>query len=86
MDGAPDEWTLRAAWLPDTVPPARQTVESIRVGHTTCVVMESVQRRVPRAVLAARQLLGALARFAEYSGTGAQTTHGFGVTKLVSAR
>lgn len=27
----------------------------------------------------------ALARFAEYGGTGAQTTHGFGVTSLVAA-
>jgi hypothetical protein len=32
----------------------------------------------------ARQVLGALARFAEYAGTGAQTTHGFGATTVTS--
>lgn len=30
----------------------------------------------------ARHILGTLARFAEYCGTGAQTTHGFGATTL----
>jgi hypothetical protein len=37
------------------------------------------------APAAARQVLGALARFAEYCGTGAQTTHGFGATTLLPA-
>jgi CRISPR-associated endoribonuclease Cas6 len=31
----------------------------------------------------AGQILGTLARFAEYCGTGAQTTHGFGATTLL---
>ncbi len=34
----------------------------------------------------ARKILGTLARFAEYSGTGAQTTHGFGATTTTPAR
>jgi CRISPR-associated endoribonuclease Cas6 len=34
----------------------------------------------------ARSLLGTLSRFAEYCGTGAQTTHGFGTTTLVRPR
>ena len=186
-DGTPDEWILRAAWLPDSPPPsAQRDIESIRVGHTTCVVMETSQRRVTHAVLAAsppvrnvtvrftspayfsrrgadvavpdpwlivgswrrrwnaslpesdlfvindeetqdlygalglsafdlhtetrdsghgkhrvgftgqatlaltrdsttsaRQLLATLSRFAEYAGTGAQTTHGFGATTVI---
>jgi hypothetical protein len=184
---ASDEWTWRAAWLPDRAPPPSQlNAEFIRVGHTSCVVVETGQRRVTHAVLAsspaassvtvefgsptyfsrngtdtavpdprlivaswrrrwnaslpaadpltisdddaqdlqrslglaafelrtqtrdsghgkhragfvgqatialarasspsARKLLTALSRFAEYSGTGAQTTHGFGVTSLL---
>lgn len=32
-----------------------------------------------------RKAFGALARFAEYCGTGAQTTHGFGATIVTSA-
>jgi CRISPR-associated endoribonuclease Cas6 len=38
------------------------------------------------APLAARQLLGRLARFAEFCGTGAQTTHGFGATMLIAGK
>ena len=34
------------------------------------------------APAAARKVLGTLARFAEYCGTGAQTTHGFGATTV----
>ena len=34
------------------------------------------------APAAARAVLGTLARFAEYCGTGAQTTHGFGATTV----
>ena len=34
--------------------------------------------------LPARKILGALSRFAEYCGTGAQVTHGFGATTLTS--
>jgi CRISPR-associated endoribonuclease Cas6 len=32
------------------------------------------------------RILGTLARFAEFSGTGAQTTHGFGATTITAAR
>lgn len=39
--------------------------------------------RLPRsAPMTARKIFGTLARFAEYCGTGAQTTHGFGVTTV----
>lgn len=38
-----------------------------------------VETAAPAAV---RQAFGALARFAEYCGTGAQVTHGFGATKV----
>ncbi|WP_300603291.1 CRISPR system precrRNA processing endoribonuclease RAMP protein Cas6 [Trebonia sp.] len=38
-----------------------------------------VETGAPTAV---RQAFGALARFAEYCGTGAQVTHGFGATKV----
>lgn len=186
-DGTADEWILRAAWLPDTAPPlTEQDIDSVRVGHTTCVVVETAHRRVTHAALAAvpplrnvtvefasptyfsrngedvatpdprlivgswsrrwntslppgspyaitedqlkdlhralaltkftlstttrdsghakprtgftgeatltlsraasprsRTLLATLSRFAEYSGTGAQTTHGFGTTTLI---
>jgi len=184
------QWLWRAAWLPDAAVPAPVTADVIRVGHTSCVVLESTQRRVSRATLAAgppatevtvefgsptffsrggadllvpdprlmtdswqrkwnaslrpddnllidddawrearrllslatfdlrtterdaghgrprasgftgtatlrldraapppaRKMLGTLSRFAEYCGTGAQTTHGFGVTSLVPGR
>lgn len=186
-DGAAGEWTLRAAWLPDTPPPAATSMaEELRVGHVRCLVTECNQRRVTHTALAsgpplsavsagfsspvffsqngvdvivpdprliagswrrrwntslpdgdrlavtdeawqgihralglvsfdlrtetrdsghgrdrsgftgvltlrlarstppaARQVLGTLARFAEYCGTGAQTTHGFGATALM---
>jgi CRISPR-associated endoribonuclease Cas6 len=187
--GSADEWSCRAAWLPDgLVPAAAVTADVLRVGHVSCVVTESTQRRVTHAQLAAgsaenevtvtfgsptyfsqngadtmlpdprliagswrrrwntslpdgdpltigddawrethralvlgpfdlrtevrdsghgrdrtgftgsatlrlarnapapaRAVLGTLARFAEYCGTGAQTTHGFGATTLVPA-
>jgi CRISPR-associated endoribonuclease Cas6 len=38
------------------------------------------------APLAARQILGTLARFTEFCGTGAQTTHSFGVTTLIAGK
>lgn len=38
------------------------------------------------ASAAVRQQFGALARFAEFSGTGAQTTHGFGATRVAVLR
>ena len=182
--GSVGEWAWRAAWLPDTPPPAgAATADVLRVGHVSCAVVESSQRRVvharmavgpalrgitvtfgsptyfsqngadvlvpdPRLIVgswrrrwnsslpdddpltidedtwrethrvlrlaafdlrtesrasghgrdrtgftgsatlrldrsapeAARKVLGTLARFAEYCGTGAQTTHGFGAT------
>jgi hypothetical protein len=52
-DGAVAEWTWRAAWLPDTpVPEAALTTDLLRVGHVSCVVLESQQRRVTHAALA----------------------------------
>ena len=39
-------------------------------------------RLARNAPMAARQILGTLARFAEFCGTGARTTHGFGVTAV----
>lgn len=50
-----------------------------RSGFTGTVVLRLAQAAPP----AARQVLGTLARFAEYCGTGAQTTHGFGATALL---
>jgi CRISPR-associated endoribonuclease Cas6 len=47
----------------------------------------SVTLRAARGAPAAVQgMLGTLARFAEYSGTGAQVTHGFGATTLTGSR
>jgi CRISPR-associated endoribonuclease Cas6 len=186
--GPQGEWRWRAAWLPDTAPPHDAfTADTIRVGHVSCTVVESTQRRVAHAAVAsgpptaevtvmftsptyfsqngtdtvqpdprlivgswrrrwnsslpdahplaigdeewaethrllaltkfnlrteqrdtghgrdregftgtatlrlardtpspARKILGALSRFAEYCGTGAQVTHGFGATTLTS--
>jgi CRISPR-associated endoribonuclease Cas6 len=188
--GSEGEWMLRAAWLPDELPPVTaSSADQLRVGHVRCLVTESTQRRVTRAALAAgpalpavtirftspvffsqngtdvlvpdprliagswrrrwntslpeghqlavtddawqvmhralaltdfdlrtetrdsghgrdrsgftgtatlrlarntpaaaRQVLGTLARFAEYCGTGAQATHGFGATVLLPDR
>jgi CRISPR-associated endoribonuclease Cas6 len=51
---ATDEWTWRAAWLPDDPPPkGAVTADVLRVGHVTCTVTESAQRRVTHARLAA---------------------------------
>jgi CRISPR-associated endoribonuclease Cas6 len=51
--GAPEEWEWRTAWLPDTVPPSRViTTDALRVGHVSCSVAESSQRRVSHAALA----------------------------------
>lgn len=52
--GSADEWSWRAAWLPDgPVPTAAVTADVLRVGHVSCVVTESTQRRVTHAQLAA---------------------------------
>ena len=186
-----DEWLWRATWLPDGTPPTSAlAADTIRVGRTSCFVLESSRRRFPHATLAdgprlsevtleftsptyfpgdeadllvpdprlimdswqrrwnatlqpddddlliddatwretrrflsladfdlrtverdagygrpgesgftgtatlcltrsapgtAWAALGALSRFAEYCGTGAQTTHGFGATRIVEA-
>lgn len=187
--GSAGEWLWRAAWLPDGPPPgAAVAADLLRIGHVSCVVAESMHRRVTHAALAvgpaatevmvsfgsptyfsqngtdlllpdprliagswrrrwnaslpaqddplaigdntwrdthralqlaafdlrterrdnghgrarvgftgsatlrlgrnapatARNTLGTLARFAEYGGTGAQTTHGFGATMISS--
>jgi CRISPR-associated endoribonuclease Cas6 len=59
---APGEWTWRAAWLPDSPPPLSQLeADSIRVGHTSCVIVETSQRRVTRAVLASAPVWGSSA-------------------------
>jgi CRISPR/Cas system endoribonuclease Cas6 (RAMP superfamily) len=50
-----------------------------RAGFTGSATLR-LAKGVPAA---ARQVLGTLARFAEYCGTGAQTTHGFGATFLL---
>ena len=54
--GTGSQWLWRAAWLPDAaVPTSVLTADVIRVGHVSCVVLESTQRRVSRAALAAGQ-------------------------------
>jgi hypothetical protein len=50
-----------------------------RCGFTGTATLRLAQS----APAAARQVLGTLARFAEYCGTGAQATHGFGATTLL---
>lgn len=40
-------------------------------------------RLARNAPAVSKAVLGTLARFAEYSGTGAQTTHGFGATTVI---
>ena len=49
-----------------------------RAGFTGSAVLR-LDRSAPASASA---ILGALARFAEYCGTGAQTTHGFGATTV----
>jgi CRISPR/Cas system endoribonuclease Cas6 (RAMP superfamily) len=54
-------------------------------GHQRAGFTGTASLRVaPAAPEAVRAAFGTLARFAEFSGTGAQTTHGFGATALVS--
>jgi hypothetical protein len=61
VPGTPGEWTLRAAWLPDTPAPAGvSTADELRVGHVRCLVTESTQRRVTHAALAAGRGLNAV--------------------------
>jgi hypothetical protein len=51
--GSVDEWLWRAAWLPDgPVPAAVVTADLLRVGHVSCAVTESIQRKVTHAQLA----------------------------------
>lgn len=57
--GPQDEWLWRAAWLPDSLPPAGAlAADLLRMGHTSCVVGETTQRRVSHAQLAAGVPLG----------------------------
>jgi hypothetical protein len=52
-------------------------------GHDRAGFTGAVTLRLGKDALAeARAVLGTLARFAEFCGTGAQTTHGFGATTL----
>jgi CRISPR-associated endoribonuclease Cas6 len=61
-ESAAGEWTWRAAWLPDDPPPARAVIANVlRVGHVSCVVTESIQRRVTHARLAAGPALNEVA-------------------------
>jgi CRISPR/Cas system endoribonuclease Cas6 (RAMP superfamily) len=53
-----------------------------RAGFTGSVTL----RTAWGAPAAVRGMLATLARFAEYSGTGAQVTHGFGVTTMAGSR
>jgi hypothetical protein len=56
-----DEWTWRAAWLPDDPPPTGAvTADVLRVGHVTCAVTESTLRRITHARLAASSPLNAV--------------------------
>jgi CRISPR-associated endoribonuclease Cas6 len=49
---SPDEWLLRAAWLPDSaVPPQVLAADTLRVGHASCAVTEATRRRVTHAAL-----------------------------------
>src|SRR5579875_1182140 len=60
-DGPADEWTWRAAWLPDgPVPAGAVTTDRLRVGHVSCVVTESTQRRVTHAALATGPARGSI--------------------------
>jgi CRISPR/Cas system endoribonuclease Cas6 (RAMP superfamily) len=54
----------------------------LRAGFAGSVTLRAA-RGAPAAV---RGMLATLARFAEYSGTGAQVTHGFGATTLMGSR
>jgi CRISPR-associated endoribonuclease Cas6 len=49
-----------------------------RAGFTGTATLR-LDREAPSA---AREMLGTLVRFAEFCGTGAQTTHGFGATRV----
>lgn len=54
-------------------------------GHDRAGFTGTATLRLARdAPAAARSVLGTLARFAEFCGTGAQTTHGFGATTVTS--
>lgn len=60
--GSADEWLWRTAWLPDRpAPGAAVTADMLRVGHVTCAVTESTQRRVTHAQMAAGPALGEVA-------------------------
>jgi CRISPR-associated endoribonuclease Cas6 len=50
--GSDDEWTLRAAWLAAGPAPAAAMAEQLRIGHVSCAVTESTQRRVTHGQLA----------------------------------
>jgi hypothetical protein len=58
QEGTADEWRWRAAWLPDGTPPAAAVMRDLlRVGHVSCAVTESIQRRATHAQLASGRAL-----------------------------
>jgi CRISPR-associated endoribonuclease Cas6 len=58
VGGSAQDWTWRAAWLRDeSLPAAAVMANVLRVGHVSCAVEESVQRRVTHARLAASPAL-----------------------------
>jgi CRISPR-associated endoribonuclease Cas6 len=59
--------------------------DSGRGGNRTGFTGSATLRLSKEAPAAARAVLGRLARFAGYCGTGAQTTHGFGATTVSAA-
>jgi len=74
----PGEWAWRVAWLPDRAPPlSHLDADSIRIGHTSCVVVETSQRRVTRTVMASGPALrGVTVEFGSptyFSRNGADT-------------
>jgi hypothetical protein len=78
--GRPDPVTITAF---DLRTQARDTGHGRRQPGFTGTATLQLDKDASAAV---RQQFGALARFAEFSGTGAQTTHGFGATRVTVLR
>jgi CRISPR-associated endoribonuclease Cas6 len=76
--GSPEAWEWRAAWLPDGLPPTNAlTADVLQVGHVSCSVEETRQRRTSYAALASGPpLTAATITFASptyFSQNGADT-------------